>query len=453
MRDARTLALEILIRCEEDRIPADPVLGPRLAQSGLDERDRRLVTSLVRTTHRWRGRADRVLDGRLIRGVRSLDARTINILRLGFIQLFHLDQTPPHAAIHTSVQMARQLVGEGKGRLVNRILRDLVSRNPGAREWGSGSGADSLEGELSHPSWLIDRWLRRWGEDETRRICEWNNQAPDFHLRVRGGKDVCRQVRVHLEREGRAVRPGAVLKEAVRTNGTFPVHQHPLLNEGAITLQDESQMLVAHLWPNQQTGWILDLCASPGTKSSHLTELNPQAYVLAADLKIRRLRRIVQTKARLKLSRLFPLVADGTRPPFRAAFPRILLDAPCTALGVLRRRPDTRWLRCPGDIADACTTQRRLLEAAAGLVLPGGLLLYSVCTLEPEETDQQIEGFLERHPEFHLGSLPPLVPEVLHAGPGSVRILPGVLGMEGLYAALLQRTGESVPRHPLEGKA
>jgi 16S rRNA (cytosine967-C5)-methyltransferase len=229
----------------------------------------------------------------------------------------------------------------------------------------------------------------------------------------------------------------------MRVTGSLIIHQHPLLRSGRITLQDESQMLVGRLWPEGETGgWVLDVCSAPGTKAAHIAEQDSAARVVAGDLTYRRLRRVRETSTRLGLETLLPVVADGTRSPFRAVFRRVLLDAPCTGLGVLRRRPDARWLRSPGEIAAAARVQTQLLDAAAPLLLPGGHLLYSVCTLEPEETQQQVEGFLERHGNFRRSALPAWLPEELLAGASELQILPGRLGMEGLYAVLMQRVPE-----------
>jgi 16S rRNA (cytosine967-C5)-methyltransferase len=438
MRDARSIAIEVLARCEAERIPSEPLLAPTLARSRLDARDRRLVTVLVQTTHRWRGRADRVLDQRLSRGLRSLDPRTLSILRMAYVQLFHLDQIPPHAAVHTSVDATWRLAGEGKSRLVNKILRGLIVRPPTEKEWCAGRGSQPLEGELSHPGWLIERWIRRWGEARTREICEWNNLPPDLHLRVRTGRSEA-DSRLRLEMEGYRVEPGAILKEALRVRGGFDVRAHPVINEGSVTIQDESQMLVGRLWPDAETGAALDYCAAPGTKTTHLRERSPDALLFAMDSALRRVRRVSESVVRLRLAPVLAVVGDGRHPPFRPVFRRVLVDAPCSALGVLRRRPDARWLRAPGDIANAARLQAVLLEEASRLVVPGGLLLYSVCTLEPEETDAQVEGFGAAHPEFMPVELPSWIPADLLAGPGMLRILPSTLGMEGLFAALWKR--------------
>ena len=444
MRDARALALDVLVRCQRDRIPSDPLLAPLLARSGLDARDRRFVTQLVRTTHRWRGRADRVLDARLARGVRSLDPVTINVLRLAYVQLFHLDHIPPHAIVHTAVDLALQQVGQGKAGMVNSVLRGLLSRRPDPQEWRRGREIEALEGEVSHPAWLLERWIARWGVETTRRICEWNNHPPDFHLRVHVAAGARGSVRQRLTKEGLRVAPGEVLQEVLRVAGSFPIREHALLREGVVTLQDESQALVGRLWPDPAAGPVLEMCAAPGTKTSHLAELSPGVDVFAADRTWGRVRRIAETRRRLRLERVHPLVADGRQPPFRDVFARVLLDAPCSGLGVLRRRPDARWLRTPGEIHDAARLQARLLESASGLVRPGGWLLYSVCSLEPEETTGRVECFLDRHREFDRQAPPAWVPEDLLGPQGAVQVLPGVRGMEGLYAALFQRRGSVV---------
>ncbi len=439
MMDARQVALEVLVKCQTGRIPSDPVLAPTLAHSGLSARDRRFVTQLVRTTHRWRGRADHVLDGRLARGVRSLDPVTLNVLRLAYVQMFHLEQIPPHAVVHTAVDLTRLKAGAGKARLVNSVLRGLLARTPGPEEWQRGRGLAALEGELSHPGWLLERWIRRWGEDETHRICRWNNQSPDFHLRVRGDGETRGRIRRQLEGEGHRVTRGSLLEEVLRISGSFAIGEHELLLNGSVTLQDESQSLIGHLWPDAGAGPVLEVCAAPGTKTSHLVELSPGVDVIAADLTWHRVRRIVETKQRLGLERLHPLVADGRRPPLRCAFARVLLDAPCSGLGVLRRRPDARWLRTPGELADAALLQAKLLESAATLVRPGGWLLYSVCSLEPEETTRLVDRFLDRQRGFDRCTLPKWVPEELRGPQDTLLVPPGTRGMEGVFAALLQR--------------
>lgn len=444
--DARGLALRILTQAQRDRIPTEPLLAPTLARSDLDARDRRFVTTLIQTTHRWRGRADAVLDHRLERGVRSLDARTLNILRLGYVQLMHLDQIPPHAVVHTAVDLAWRASGEGKARLVNKILRGLIAHPPVPEEWaiapGQGTGgapADLSPGELSHPAWLIERWRARWGDERTRALCQWNNRTPRFHLRVAGGAKESARVISALGAEGIAVEPGRLVPEALRLSGTLDLHGHPLLRAGSVSAQDESQMLVAHLWPADAAGPLLDLCAAPGTKTCHIAEREPQTTVIAADVAPRRLWRVRESLRRLGIEQVACLVADGLRPPLRPQFARVLLDAPCTALGVLQRRPDARWLRTPGDVLEASALQARLLDAAAGLLVPGGYLLYSLCSLEAEETDLQVSAFLERHPDFAPAEVPEVVPEALRAGVGRVRIVPGEIETEGLFAALLRR--------------
>jgi len=444
MSDARSIALEVLVKCQTGRISSDPLLAPTLARSNLSDRDRRFVTQLVRTTHRWRGRADRVLDGRLTRGVRSLDPVTINILRLAYVQMFHLEQIPPHAIVHTAVELAHRQAGQGKARLVNSLLRGLLARTPAPAEWQRGQGAAVLEGELSHPLWLLERWIARWGEDETRRICEWNNQPPDFHLRVRGDGDERTRIRRQLEGEGRQVARGNLLAEMLRIAGSFAIREHELLLNGSVTLQDESQALVGHLWPDSGAGPVLEVCAAPGTKSSHLAQLSPAVDVFAADLTRQRVRRIAETKQRLGLARLHLLVADGRQPPLRCAFARVLLDAPCSGLGVLRRRPDARWLRTPGEVADAARLQAKLLAAAGSLVRPGGWLVYSVCSLEPEETTRTVDQFLDRERQFERCVLPKWVPADLHGPQDSLLVRPGQRGMEGVFATLLRR--RSAPR-------
>jgi 16S rRNA (cytosine967-C5)-methyltransferase len=441
MTDARMLALDVLIRCEREQTPADPVMVPMLANSRLKEVDRRLVKMLVQTTHRWRARADRVLDRRLDKGIQSLEPEILAVLRMAYIQLFHLDSIPPHAAVNTAVEMARYYGSEGVSRLVNRILRGLLTTPPSEADWKRGSKLEALRGEYSHPSWLLERWLNRYDEDTVRRLCDWNNSPPQMHIRAVGGDEVRSRVLDYLEDEQIQYQSGEVVPEALRIQGRFSVAGNPLLHEGLITIQDESQMLVGRLWPDDCSGPVFDMCAAPGTKTAHICDRNPEALVVAADVTARRLKRVEHTRRRLELKRLVSVVADGRRPPFGPVFERVLVDAPCSGLGVLKRRPDARWLRTPMELMKAAVGQGELLNSAASLVKPGGLLLYSLCSLEPEEADDQVGLFLERHGEFKIEPLPDWVPEALRAESGCLTVLPGTLGMEGMFAALMRRGG------------
>jgi 16S rRNA (cytosine967-C5)-methyltransferase len=426
----RLAAYGILYRTETARRSIDRAL--RVAASSFADRDRRFLWSLVQETLRWRARLDTVIAPLVHRPFERLDPPVRVILRLAACQICILDSVPPHAVVNESVRMAQRFAREGADRFVNAVCRRLTE--DGRLRWAALDGEkdpNRLWITHSHPQWLVGRWNARWGTEQTLAMLRWNNAHADIWLRARPDGPVP------------PGEPGWVAG-TYRMETSYRPTDDPAFLLGHFTAQDPSETWVGLLAPETGVGPILDLCAAPGTKTTHLASRFGAGRVIAMDRSRGRLERLRETLGRT--GDPCPLVlGTAHHPPFREGRSSgVLLDAPCSALGVLRRRVDARWNVRESDLFRNRNQQIRLIGSAATLVRNGGWLLYSVCSAEPEETDEVREAFLARTSSFRPRPFEVPVPESLRAGEGAVRILPGQAGCDGVYACLFERTEEGV---------
>lgn len=436
MRDARVTpsrraALQVMERARGGDL-ADRALEH--AARGLDPRDRAWTQELVYGTLRLRGRIDFLLDKLLRDGVDRIDPAILDVLRLGAYQLLEMASVPPYAAVSQSVDMAKQIGAGRLSGLVNGVLQNLqrkgrdisfprLDRDPAAHlsTWGS------------HPRWLVERWIARWGAEDAAALVEADNLRPELYLRPLGlsldearerlGEAEIATETVDFAPDSLRVLPPASAVEAL---AAIPA-----------VVQDPAAALVVRYSAVPEGTPVLDLCAAPGGKALGLAER--AGRVAAADLSWRRTGRVRENAARVGWGeRVGGVVADARRPPFRAAA-AVLLDAPCTGTGTFRRHPDGRWRVTPDDLAALAALQAELLEAAAPLVEPNGVLVYSTCSLEREENEERVEAFLSQHPEFALEPEPGAVPAGVLDDAGRLCVLPQRQGVDGAFAARLRR--------------
>lgn len=433
---SRAAALDVLLSWDRRRRPVTPILS-RARERLSDPRERSLLTNIVMTTLRWLGWADAVLESRLAKGLDSLSPVMRWDLRMGVVQLLKIPGQESYAVVDTCVNLAKERGFGGQAGLVNGVLRGILRRPPEDSDMDAGDPVLDLARRHSHPPWLVSRWLGFYGPEAVESILRWNNSPPPLSLRLRGDERVregiCRQMR----ESGLDATQGAILPEVIRLRAGLVTEESPLLAEGRAVVQDESEALVSLLWDPEPP--VLDACAGPGTKSGHLADrLEPDGLVVGLDLVRERAAKVRETARRLRLGNLCAVQGDALRPPLGGKLRAILVDAPCTNLGVLCRRPDARWIRRPGEIGRRAALQKDLLAASIDLLAPGGYVLYSVCTLEPEETRDVIGPFLEKG-VLRIAELPGSLPGALVDSLGCIRIIPGTLGMEGVFAALLRR--------------
>ncbi|MBV9772703.1 MAG: 16S rRNA (cytosine(967)-C(5))-methyltransferase RsmB [Gemmatimonadetes bacterium] len=428
---SRLAALDVL-RDVRDGDLADRALDHALDR--LPERERGWTQELVYGTFRLRGRLDYLLDS-LVRGrIESLDPEVLDVLRLGAYQLMEMDSVPPYAAVSQSVELARE-AGEGRASgMVNGVLQSLRRRGGEIRfPDRERDPMGYLSTWHSHPRWLVERWVGLWGVDDTEALLEADNRRPELYLRTLGvGTDEARE---RLAAAGIEAEPVPLSPDSLRI--LPPAGAGEALAAVPATVQDPAASLVVRYAAVPGGARVVDLCAAPGGKALGMAER--AGYVAAADLSPGRLRRVRQNAARVgERGRVGAVVADGRFPPFRDA-DVVLLDAPCTGTGTLRRHPDGRWRVQPGDLAALEALQRELLEAAAGVVRPGGWLVYSTCSLEPEENARQVDAFLDAHPEFVLDPPEGAVDASLLDPRGMLVVLPQHSGVDGSFAARMRR--------------
>jgi 16S rRNA (cytosine967-C5)-methyltransferase len=398
----------------------------------LRERDRSWVQDLVYGTIRLRGRLDHLLDLQVTRGLESVPPPLVPVLRLGAYQLFYTGSAPSYAAVSESVDQARGVGGRKAAGLVNAVLRGLDREGGGEGRFPS--FRDDPLGYLStwgsHPRWLVERWVARYGPDGAREVVEAGNGIPPIWLRpVTGSPEGARNL---LEAEGIRTEPGPPGSRTLRLPpGILPSRALELV-PGSI-IQDPAASLVAEYVGAAPGELVADLCAAPGGKG--MVVAGKGARVVAGDPSLVRLRRVRDAAGRLGLP-VHPVVARGEAPPLQEA-DVVLLDVPCTGTGTLARHPDARWRLGPEDPEALARVQEAILSGTAPLVRPGGLLVYATCTLEPEENEEQVERFLRAHPRFEPEPVRDL------EGPGErvpyLRILPGREGTDGAFAARLRR--------------
>jgi 16S rRNA (cytosine967-C5)-methyltransferase len=430
--DGRQAAAEILTDLRTGDL-LDPAFDRRTSR--LDARDRRWVRELVYGMLRRRSRIDAFLDARVRGGVVRLDADLLDLLRLGAAQLLFMESVPAYAAIAQTVELAKRRHGIGASKLANAVLRRLDRERETLELPRITDPIDALALEGSHPRWLVARWVSRWGVAETQRLLDANNgEAP---LIARPYHVVREQLEAMLEAAGVHVDEAPLARDSiVFSSPVSSLTELGPFRQGLFHLQDPASTLVTQYAAVPTGAIVADLCAAPGGKSVELSR--NAAMVASSDASFARLQRVVDNAHRLEIPTMHAYVADARFPAIRPV-DAVLVDAPCTGTGTFRRHPDARWRLKVSDLAVMSSIQRSILRAAAEVVKPGGLLIYSTCSLEPEENEEQIARFLAEHPDWRLD--PPgegVVPSTV-IDAGMLRVLPQRHGTDGAFAARLRK--------------
>jgi 16S rRNA (cytosine967-C5)-methyltransferase len=423
----RRAALKILRRVRDGQ-PFEAALSGGIG--GLPETDRRLAHELAAGVLRQRSTLDRQLAPLVPRGWSAVGADLQDILRLGAYQLIELERVPAHAAVDTSVALAKHAGGTRAAGFVNAVLRRLT-RSAGAE--ATAPAPNALAEKYSHPSWLVDRWVHAFGAESTESLLRWNNTRP--LLVAQAARADLAELELRWRAAGLEVSPAPFGAGLVLEGARAP--DLPGYQEGSFIIQDPAQALLARFVDPPRGAILYDACAAPGGKTISLGRRG--TCTIAGDISRVRIGRLAENLARAGSGREHVLVADARHPPVRPV-DIVLLDAPCLATGTFARHPDARWRVSPEALPKIQKLQSDLLEHTAQVVAPRGLLVYSTCSLEPEENQMQVDSFLGRHPEFQRETAGPIDP-ILLSSEGDLMILPQVHGMDGAYAARLRRAG------------
>lgn len=432
----RDAAIEALLRVFERGMFLDASLDKTLRRRTLSDRGRRFFTQLVYGTVRHKLLCDHVLRGLLKQPLEDLPAPIRILLRMGIFQALFCRQVTHPALVHTSVDLAKKRGHAGVARLTNAVLRRAPQRLDEVSF--PAEPVERLSVEHSIPRWLARRWVAAYGLEDAvalGRACA--VEAPvsarvnTLRTRPEAVVDAFRKSGVQVEKRT------AVPEEITFTEGPPPARSKRF-QEGDFMMQDPASMLPPHLMEPAAGEWILDLCAAPGGKTTHIAALTGGGTrIVACDLRAERLRQVRENAARMACPGIRLILADGGRPPFLPRFDRVLVDAPCSGLGTLRRHPDLKYRLLEQDIEELSRLQRHLLRSAIALCQNGGVIVYSVCTCTPEETGEVIEGVLNEAPVEREDG--PTWMDVWRIDTGTYRTSPAQDGLDGFFLTRLRK--------------
>lgn len=435
---ARAAAFNILLRVERESAFADELLHSSLLDE-LSPVDRNLATEIVMGVLRWRSVLDETIARLSFTPFRKLDFEVLTALRMGVYQKQFLSKIPAHASVNETVELVKQARKVSAAGLVNAVMRKVksVAYDPHASKL---SGAESLSAALAHPKWLASRWSAFFGQDVAQKICEYDQRIPATVLRLNGPED-----EAVLASNGIQLAPGALMATArVVTSGDASATQ--MFRAGKIAIQDEGSQLVAALVGKGKR--ILDCCAAPGGKTAAMATRLPEAEIVATELHPHRatlLRRLAPQQ------NVEVVTADALTLPYGADFDRVLADVPCSGTGTLARNPEIKWKLKPDDLLDLQSRQIAILKAAMRHVAPGGRLVYSTCSLEPEENEQVVAAALAGISDFKIVPVQNELQRLRDSGElvwknidelissDFLRTIPGVHPCDGFFAAILER--------------
>ncbi len=453
----RRAATKALLAIDKAGLLPGDLFDKIVERESLDQRERAFMVELVRGVLRYRGTLDWRLGLLMDRPIARLPALVQNILRLGAYQLLYLDKVPESAAVNESVQMMklhRKRFSRDWSGLVNAVLRALLRMSEPNWPDAAHDPVEAFTVRYSCPAWLVERWCRQWGIEQAEILCRASVELPPLTLRVNALRTSRKGMLDELAAAQREAIPTTVSPVGIQMARSSSVPDLPRYDDGWFYVEDEAGQLIPLLLDVQPGQRVLDVCAAPGGKATHLAALMAnQGEIIAVDRAAARLDLVMDNCRRLGVTLVTPLEGDlrmlitqaqrsSTQSALRRPFDRILLDVPCSGLGVLRRHPEGKWYKTPESIGQHRQTQSELLAVASSLLRPGGLLVYSTCSIEPEETESVIDEFCQLHREFQRESIASWIPPAglpFVTPRGDLSTMTNTNKMDAFFAARLRR--------------
>lgn len=442
MDKARETALKALHEVNAKGAYANVALARALRAVKLSDMDRRFVTELVYGTVKAGETLDWMLRRYLNRPLAKIPPLVRDILRLGIYQIFFLERVPASAACNTAVELTKRCSHVGTVKFVNAVLR-TAAREPEKAAFPSGKGNATQQLALSsqHPAWLVRSWIQQFGYEEAARLCAFDNEPAMLSLRTNTLKITRKELLKRLQAEGVAAEVSCWAPEGILCRRHGALDELSSLQDGFFQVQDESSMLVAHIVAPASGDFVLDACSAPGGKTTHLAALmGDVGRILALDVHRHKIQRIEENCKRLGITSVKPLLLDAREAGKRFAGQAdcVLVDAPCSGLGVLRRKPDARWRKTPEELLALPILQKEILGSAAEAVKPGGVLVYSTCTIMRAENEEIVEDFLNEHEEFSLEATGDFLPLQKRAEK-MIQLYPQRDGTDGFFIARMKK--------------
>lgn len=448
---AREVAMNVLHNVETKGAFSGLELNQALMSSDLSRPDAGLATELVYGTIQRMNTIDYDLALRVKGWPKKVEPWVRSLLRMSYYQLRWLTRVPAHAAVDEAVRIAKKRGHAGIAGLVNGVLRGIVRDGFEASYLDKLSEAERLSLVHSHPLWLVERWISQFGVKQTENICEANNENPHASARINSLRIKRQELLDTMTEAGLTVRPSPLASNGIIAEKAGNLVHTDWFKEGLMSIQDESSMLVAAVADPMPGMQVLDCCAAPGGKTTHMAErMQNKGKVIANDVHPHKEALIKQQAERLGLTCIETMTGDAMDLPTRLpkqSFDVVLLDAPCSGLGVIRRKPEIKWTKTAEDITSLAILQSQLLRRVKELVKPGGVLVYSTCTIADEENQQSVQHFLAENPDFSLDVSWPeevLAPlkeqgQLPDRFSGMLQILPQMFGSDGFFIARLRR--------------
>ncbi len=437
----RGIAVKILNRIGRTDAYLDKLLEHELKNTSLSGQDKALLFEIVHGVVRWMGRIDWILTG-FYKGQFSKSIANIkNTLRVALYQILFLDRVPDYAAVNEAVEFIKKFQGQKAADLTNAVLRNIIRNKENIRYANREEDEVTfLSAYYSHPSWLVKRWLKIYGREFTENLLKANLQKPSITLRVNRLVTSVEEMKKLLEKVELKFTEGKYLKNFLKLASLSNIADWEYFKKGYFAIQDESAGFACELLDPKPGMKVADLCAAPGGKTAYIAELmNNQGELVAVDRFESRLKILRKNLSRLNVNNVRTIAIDALEFD-ETGFDRVLIDAPCSGLGTLTKKPDIKWKRELIDIRNLTHLQSDLLNKGAEILKTGGILVYSTCTIEPDENFEIVKKFLKEHPEFELVKKIEGLDESLFDENGCLQTFPNIHGIDGAFAAKLIKT-------------